>query len=201
MQTALVTGASRGIGQLLAERLAQRGYRVFGTSRVAQVSTGAVTMLALDVDDDNSVSACVEQVLRSAGRIDVLVNNAGRLDEGPLEEYSVANLQAVFDTNFFGVARMVNAVLPSMRGARRGRIVNVGSLSGLMPLPFMGAYCASKHALESYSESLRHELRPLGIHVSIVEPGYYRTGLAASKQRKAGIAAYEPHRTRMFASF
>src|SRR5215510_5237686 len=92
MQTALVTGASRGFGQLLAERLAQRGYRVFGTSRVARVSTAAVTMLALDVDDDKSVSACVDQVLPSAGRIDVLVNNAGRLDEGPLEEYSAANL-------------------------------------------------------------------------------------------------------------
>jgi len=202
MPTVLITGASSGFGCLLGERLASLGYRVFGTSRTPKASSATVSMVELDVDDDASVGACVRSVTNAAGPIDVLVNNAGRLDEGALEDYSASDLQTVFNTNFFGVARMVNAVLPSMRAAGRGRILNVGSLSGLMPLPFMGAYCASKHALESYTESLRYELQPLGIHVSIVEPGYYRTGLAGRKHRRTeGVAAYDPHRRRMFASF
>jgi NAD(P)-dependent dehydrogenase (short-subunit alcohol dehydrogenase family) len=198
----LITGTSSGIGFLLAQRLATRGYRVFGTSRRDAAPVDGVTVLHLDVTNDNSVIACVEAMFRLVGGIDILVNNAGRLDEGPLEEFSAADLHTVFDTNVFGAARVTNAVLPAMRAQRSGRIVNVSSLAGLMPVPFMGAYCASKHALESYSESLRYELRPLGIHVSLIEPGYFRTGLADRKHRKTpSISDYDPQRQAAFATF
>ncbi len=205
-RTVLITGVSSGLGRILARRLAAAGWRVFGTSRGApdgplEGVTEGVTMCRLDVTDDESVARCVGEVLRSCGGVlDALVNNAGRLDEGPLEEFSAAELHAVFDANLFGVARMVSAVLPSMRARSRGRIVNVSSLAGLMPLPFLGAYCASKHALESYTESLRYEVRPLGIHVSLVEPGHFRSRMATAKVRKlGGIADYEPQRERMYA--
>ena len=201
-QTALITGTSSGLGRLLAARLARDGHRVFGTSRRDAPPVHGVTTLRMDVTDEESVTSCVGEVLRSAGGVDILVNNAARLDEGPLEEFSAADLQAVFETNLFGVARVTNAVLPSMRARRRGRIVNVSSLAGLMPAPFMGAYCASKHALEAYSESLRYEVAPLGIHVSLIEPGYYRTGLAERKHRSPGtVADYDAGRRAAFAWF
>jgi NAD(P)-dependent dehydrogenase (short-subunit alcohol dehydrogenase family) len=203
MQTVLITGASSGFGRELAQRLAGRGLQVFGASRHPSVDTFApsMTMLSLDVRKDDSVEACVRGVLERAGSIDVLVNCAGYLHEGPIEELAVGELQAIFETNFFGVARMIKAVLPSMRAQRRGRIVNVGSVAGLMPLPFYGAYCATKHALEAYSESLRHELLPLGIDVVLVEPAFYRTNMAGSKRRTPGaIGDYDPHRQRMLAA-
>jgi NAD(P)-dependent dehydrogenase (short-subunit alcohol dehydrogenase family) len=197
----LVTGASSGFGRLLAARLAGRGHTVFGTSRRGAAVDGSVPILRLDVRDDASVTACVAAVRDRAGDVDVLVNNAGYVHEGPLEELALDDVKGVFETNFFGAVRMVNAVLPAMRTRRSGRIVNVSSLAGLMPLPFVGAYCASKHALESYSESLRHELLPLGIHVSLVEPGYFKTGIADRKLRSAGtIADYDAHRRRMYAA-
>ena len=180
---------------------------MFGTCRgpardaAPRGTDGNFTMLPLDVREDSSVAACIEQVGREAGDVDVLVNNAGYSHEGPLEEFSIAELKALFETNFFGAVRMVNAVLPAMRARRRGRIVNVSSLAGLMPIPFMGAYCATKHALEGYSESLRHELLPLGIHVSLVEPGYFKTGIAERKLHTSGrLAEYDTHRSRMYAS-
>jgi NAD(P)-dependent dehydrogenase (short-subunit alcohol dehydrogenase family) len=196
----LITGASSGFGRLLATLLARKGYTVFGTSRCAAAVSADFRVVPLDVRDDGSVRACMDAV-REGGEIDVLVNNAGYVHEGPLEELSLADVKAVFETNFFGALRMVNAVLPSMRARRRGRIINVSSLTGLMPLPFMGAYAASKHALEAYSESLRHELLPLGIHVSLVEPGYFRTGIAGRKLRTAGtIPDYDAYRRRMYAA-
>jgi NAD(P)-dependent dehydrogenase (short-subunit alcohol dehydrogenase family) len=194
----LITGASSGFGRLLAALLARRGHTVFGTSRFAAAATD-FTVVPLDVRDDESVAACVNAVRQGGGDIDVLVNNAGYVHEGPLEELSVEDIKAIFETNFFGAVRMVNAVLPAMRARRSGRIINISSLSGLMPLPFMGAYGASKHALEAYSESLRHELLPLGIFVSLVEPGYFKTGIASRKLRSAGtIADYDLHRRRMY---
>lgn len=181
--------------------MASEGWRVFGTSRTDRPPEPGITMLPLDVCSDPSVSDCVARVLEAAGAIDVLVNNAGYVHEGPLEAIGLEDLRAIFDTNFFGAARMVQAVLPGMRARRRGRIINVGSTAGLMPLPFYGAYCASKHALESYSESLRHELRPLGIDVSIVEPGFFRTHSAVHKRQAASVIPdYEPHCGRMLAA-
>lgn len=174
--TAIVTGASSGIGRAIAEALARAGYTVFGTSRRASLGGPKdVTMLACDVTDEASVQALAANVLARTGRIDLLVNNAGLGLLGGAEESSVAQVQALFDVNLFGVMRVTNAVLPAMRRQRRGRIVNIGSILGLVPAPYSAHYAATKHALEGYSESLDHEVRAFGIRVSIVEPAYIRT--------------------------
>ncbi len=140
----LVTGASSGFGKLTGSLLAQRGFRVFGTSRKASGKQDGVEMVQLDIASDQSVKECVSNVLQKAGRIDVLVNNAGQVLTGGLEETSVEEAKAHFDSNFFGAVRMVNAVLPDMRKRRSGRIVNVASLAGTFPVPFEGYYGAAK---------------------------------------------------------
>src|SRR5215510_6568414 len=142
----LITGASSGVGQATARLLSQRGYKVFGTSRspASAEPIPAVEMFPLDVRTDDSVRACVEAVLSRGGRLDVLINNAGHELAGAVEELSSEEARAQFETNFFGVVRMVNAVLPSMRKQRRGHIVNVSSLTGLTAIPFLGMYSASK---------------------------------------------------------
>lgn len=172
----LITGASSGIGLATATLLAAEGYRVFGTSRSAQASaSGAVRALVLDVTEQASVDACVREVVRAAGRIDVLVNNAGTGIAGAAEETSVDEAQDVHDTNLWGAVRMIRAVLPVMRQQGSGRIVNMSSAGGFIGIPFRGAYCASKFALEGYCEALRYEVRPFGIHVSLVEPTGVKT--------------------------
>lgn len=173
---ALVTGASSGIGYATTKALQGAGYRVFGTSRraVTERSDG-VTMLTCDVTDDSSVAKLVDEVLAKAGRIDVLVNNAGLGLLGGAEESSIAQAHALFDVNVFGVLRVTNAVLPAMRRQRKGRIVNLSSVLGLIPAPYSALYASTKHAIEGYSESLDHELRTLGIRVMLVEPAYTRT--------------------------
>ncbi|TIS73184.1 MAG: SDR family NAD(P)-dependent oxidoreductase, partial [Mesorhizobium sp.] len=166
---ALVTGASSGIGRATAAALRNAGFRVFGTSRraISEQSDG-VTMLTGDVTDDASVSKLVEEVLAETGRIDLLVNNAGIGLLGGAEESSTAQAQALFDVNVFGVIRMTNAVLPTMRRQRSGRIVNLSSVLGLIPAPYSALYASTKHAIEGYSESLDHELRSFGIRVVLV---------------------------------
>ncbi|UVK49552.1 oxidoreductase (plasmid) [Mesorhizobium sp. AR07] len=175
-KTAVVTGASSGIGRASAEALARAGFTVFGTSR-RTVGNGpdGVTMLSCDVTDGDSVSALVSTVLAQTGRMDLLVNNAGVGLLGGAEESSVAQVQALFDVNLFGVIRMTNAVLPSMRQQGEGRIINIGSILGLVPSPYSAHYSAVKHALEGYSESLDHEVRAFNIRVSVIEPAYVRT--------------------------
>jgi NAD(P)-dependent dehydrogenase (short-subunit alcohol dehydrogenase family) len=181
---AVVTGASSGIGKAIAERLAQAGYRVYGTSRRGgQAGLQPFEMLALDVTDDESVEAAVEQVMQREGRIDLLVNNAGfGIEMAGAEESSTEQAQAIFDTNFFGTLRMTRAVVPHMRHQGGRRIINIGSIVGLLPMPYMTIYAASKHAIEGYSESLDHELRTMGIRVSIVEPGITKTSFDTSSQ-------------------
>jgi short-subunit dehydrogenase len=173
-QTVLVTGASSGIGRATARLLAERGFTVFGTARKPsppdEGAKSGVTMVALDVRSDESVRACVEQVVAKAGRLDVLVNNAGYSLTGAAEETSVEEAKAQLETNFFGAVRMVNAVLPGMRKAEAGKIINISSLAGSTAIPYSGFYSASKFALEGYSESLWYEVRPFGISVSLVEP-------------------------------
>jgi NAD(P)-dependent dehydrogenase (short-subunit alcohol dehydrogenase family) len=173
---ALVTGASSGIGLATARALHRDGYRVFGTSRkrVAETDQG-VTMLVCDVTDDASVQALVDEVVGRAGRIDLLVNNAGIGLLGGAEESSPAQAKALFDVNVFGVVRMTNAVLPVMRRQGSGRILNVGSVLGLIPAPFNALYSSSKHAIEGYSESLDHEVRTQNIRIVLIEPGNTRT--------------------------
>jgi NAD(P)-dependent dehydrogenase (short-subunit alcohol dehydrogenase family) len=196
----LITGASSGFGEAAARLLAAHGpYRVFGTSRRAagDEERGGVEMLPLDVRSDASVAACVDAVLQRAGRIDVLVNNAGYTLAGAVEETAIDEAKAQFDTNFFGMARMVRAVLPAMRAQGGGRIVNVSSLAGLVGVPFHAHYSASKFAIEGLSEGLRQEVRRFGIHVSLIEPGDFKTAGTAARQRAAGgLPAYAAARDR-----
>jgi NAD(P)-dependent dehydrogenase (short-subunit alcohol dehydrogenase family) len=173
---ALVTGTSSGIGYATAKALQKAAYRVYGTSRgAATEGPNGVTMLTCDVTDDTSVAKLVDEVLAEAGRIDLLVNNAGIGLLGGAEESSTTQARALFDVNVFGVIRMTNAVLPIMRRQRKGRIVNLSSVLGFIPAPYSALYAATKHAIEGYSESVDHELRPFGIRVVLVEPAYTRT--------------------------
>jgi NAD(P)-dependent dehydrogenase (short-subunit alcohol dehydrogenase family) len=172
---ALITGASSGIGLATARRCAQLGYRVFGTSRSGQAIDPGVFMLTLDVDRDDSVTDCIAALLRQTSRLDLVVNNAGRALAGACEETSPDEARALFETNVFGPMRVIRAVLPTMRQQASGTIINVGSLSGSVGVPFHGVYAASKHALAGYSEALRLELRPFGIRVSVIEPQAHRT--------------------------
>jgi NAD(P)-dependent dehydrogenase (short-subunit alcohol dehydrogenase family) len=196
---ALVTGASSGIGKATAQALLTAGYRVFGTSRRATSETlGGVTMLTCDVTDDASVAKLVEEVLAKAGRIDLLVNNAGIGLLGGAEESSTAQAQALFDVNVFGVIRVTNAVLPTMRRQGKGRIVNLSSVLGLIPAPYSALYASTKHAIEGYSESLDHELRAFGIRVVLVEPAYTRTSFEENMTRPdRPVAVYDSVRAGM----
>src|SRR5437764_4484276 len=171
---ALVTGASSGIGKATAERLATAGYKVYGTSRRgAQTGQRSFAMLPLDVTSDESVEAAVNELMRLEGRIDLLVNNAGfGVAPAGAEESSIEQARSIFDTNFFGIVRMTRAVVPHMRRQGGGRIINIGSVLGFLPMPYGALYAATKHAIEGYSESLDHELRTRGIRVSVIEPPY-----------------------------
>jgi NAD(P)-dependent dehydrogenase (short-subunit alcohol dehydrogenase family) len=199
-KVAIVTGASSGIGKASAEQLAQAGYTVYGTSRRA-VPAGqqAYPMLVLDVTSDASAEAAVSEVMRREGRIDLLVNNAGfGVAPGAAEESSLEQAQAIFDTNFYGLIRMTRAVVPHMRQQRSGRIINIGSVLGFLPMPFGALYAATKHAVEGYSESLDHELRTWGIRVSVIEPAYTRTQFDANMlQPDRPLEAYRQVRARM----
>jgi NAD(P)-dependent dehydrogenase (short-subunit alcohol dehydrogenase family) len=179
---ALVTGASSGIGQASAERLAKAGYKVYGTSRRgAQAGQRSFAMLPLDVTTDESVEAAVKELIRLEGRIDLLVNNAGfGVAPAGAEESSMEQAKAIFETNFFGLVRMTRAVVPHMRRQGSGRIINIGSVLGFLPMPYGALYAATKHAVEGYSESLDHELRTRGIRVSVIEPAYTKTHFDAN---------------------
>jgi short-subunit dehydrogenase len=181
-KTAVVTGASSGIGEATAERLAKAGYKVYGTSRRgAQAGKRSFEMLTLDVTSDESVVSAVNQVIAAEGQIDLLVNNAGfGVAPGAAEESSMAQARSIFDTNFFGIVRMTRAVVPHMRRRGAGRIINIGSVLGFLPMPFGALYAATKHAIEGYSESLDHELRTRGIRVSVIEPAYTKTQFDAN---------------------
>jgi NAD(P)-dependent dehydrogenase (short-subunit alcohol dehydrogenase family) len=173
----LVTGASSGIGRAIARRLAARGWRVFGTSRKPGTDFDGVEMLAMDVDDDDSVASAVGAIVDKTGRLDGAVNNAGWALMGPIEDTPMADARAQMETNFFGVLRVCRAVLPIMRTQRGGCIVNVSSLGGIFGMPFSGLYSASKFAMEGLSESLRLETRRFGVRVALIEPGDTRSHL------------------------
>ena len=179
---ALVTGASSGIGKATAKRLATAGYKVYGTSRRGtQSGQRSFAMLPLDVTSDASVEAAVKELIRLEGRIDLLVNNAGfGVAPAGAEESSIDQAKAIFETNFFGLIRMTRAVVPHMRRQGNGRIINIGSVLGFLPMPYGALYAATKHAVEGYSESLDHELRTRGIRVSVIEPAYTKTQFDAN---------------------
>ena len=189
--TVLITGASSGIGRATCLYLAQRGYTVIGTSRVASRLDGlreearnsevVVHGVEVDINSDSEVERAMPEVISEHGIIDALVNNAGYGLWGPVESLSIDELRAQFETNVFAAVRMTKAVLPGMLAQRRGKIVNVSSVLGRLATPFNGAYASSKFALEGLSESMRTELWPFGVHVSVVEPGLFETDFQANQ--------------------
>jgi NAD(P)-dependent dehydrogenase (short-subunit alcohol dehydrogenase family) len=196
-KVAIVTGASAGIGEATARALHAAGYRVFGTYRKSPASRlRGVDYLVCDVTSDESVKAAVAQVLDQAGRIDLLVNNAGVGLIAGAEESSLEQAKSLFEVNLFGLIRVTKAVLPIMRRQRAGRIVNISSVMGLIPAPFMALYSASKHAVEGYSESLDHEIRGSGVRVVLVEPAYTRTSFEGNVyQADQQLEVYQPARS------
>jgi NAD(P)-dependent dehydrogenase (short-subunit alcohol dehydrogenase family) len=192
----LITGASSGIGLETALQLTQDGYRVFGTRLPGTPDEDwGFESLELDVRSDESVAACLQAVVERAGRVDVLVNNAAFGLLGPVEETSLAECQALFEVNYFGVVRMLRAALPLMRAQRSGLIINVGSVAGHIAVPFEAHYCATKHALDSLTRALRHEVHPFGVRVVMLAPGYVHTNFYDSvRQANDCLEAYDPGR-------
>ena len=197
-KTVIVTGASSGIGQAIAIQLRRSGWRVFGTMRRPDPDRHEPDALSLDVANDESVQAAVAEVLARTGRIDAVVNNAGIDTLGAVEETTAQEALDLFQTNFFGVHRLVRAVLPAMRERKAGRLVTIGSIAGFLPIPFDAFYSASKHALEGYCESLEYEVRPFGIHTVLIQPGFVRTRIRSNLIRtKARIDVYAKDRQRV----
>src|SRR5438132_8350222 len=199
-KTTLVTGVTSGIGREIAQLLAERGARVFGTVRDPQSANPirGVEIVRMEVTDDASVNEAVQSIVRKAGPIQQLVNNAGYAASGALEETSIDEARQQFETNFFGVLRVTNAVLPGMRQAGHGRIVNISSVVGFLPAPYMGIYAASKHAVEGYTETLDHEIRRFGVRALLVEPAYTRTKLTGNtKSEKITLDVYADERRRL----
>jgi NAD(P)-dependent dehydrogenase (short-subunit alcohol dehydrogenase family) len=196
-KVALVTGASSGFGLATAARLSAQGFRVFGTSRAPlHNEASSVELLPLDVNSETSVQTCVQTILQRTGRIDLLVNNAGFAQGGAIEENSLEDARAQFETNVFGVLRMLKAVLPAMRQQGSGQIITVSSLLGVVTMPYLSLYSSSKFALEGMIEGLYHELRPFHIKVSLVEPTFFRTKFDAQPPGTP-LAAYESARQSM----
>jgi len=193
-EVVIVTGVSSGIGRAAAIRLAALGCRVFGTVRNAAQAAPipGVSLIEMDVRDQASIERGIRTVITQAARIDVLVNSAGVTLLGAAEETSIAEAQTLFDTNLFGLLRTIKAVLPHMRKQGSGRIVNVSSVLGFLPAPYMALYAASKHAVEGLSETLDHEVRQFGIRVALVEPSFTRTNLDLNAPQAASrIPDYE----------
>jgi NAD(P)-dependent dehydrogenase (short-subunit alcohol dehydrogenase family) len=186
-QTVLITGATDGLGKAAALLLAERGYRVFAAGRsvekraqldaLAKEKKLPLETLEMDVCDHDSVQGGVASIYQKAGAIDVLINNAGFVYVGAVEDLSLEDWRRQFETNFFGVIRVTQAVLPRMRERRKGRILMMSSVSGFVTPPTQGAYSASKHAVEALGNALRHELYPFGIHTILIQPGYIVTNI------------------------
>ena len=193
----LITGASTGIGRCIADNLSRNGYMVYGTCRnpTQLMQPSGWTLLPLDVCTDTSVHECIKTVVQMSGHLDVLVNNAGYPLNGALEEATLEQVKAQFETNFFGVVRMVKAVLPVMREQRSGHIINISTAMTIARVPFNGYYATSKCALEGFSEVLRQELKPLNIRVSVIRPGFFKSNINATVQLgNERIGDYKPWR-------
>lgn len=204
-RTILVTGASSGIGGATAAHLASLGHRVYAASRRGTICQNGgphsrALPLTMDVDDEASVASAIDIIRSQEGRIDVVVNCAGFGIAGAIEDTPIALAQAQFNTNVFGVMRVVRTALPLMRSQGRGLIVNVTSIAGELSLPFQGLYSASKFAVEGLSEALRVEVRPFGIDVVLVQPGDFKTGFTAAR-RVAAVdnSAYAERAARVLA--
>ncbi|NAY93481.1 SDR family NAD(P)-dependent oxidoreductase [Muricauda sp. JGD-17] len=211
-RTVVITGSSSGFGYLTTLDLARKGYKVWATMRnsgtknaskkeelfnIAMEENLAISVIDMDVNDDASVSKAIQSIIEVDGKIDHLINNAGYMFVGITEAYSIEQAKEQFETNFFGILRTTNAVLPHMRKQEDGLIVNVTSLAGRLAFPYFGIYCASKHAVEAYSQSLRYEVAPFGVEVSIVEPGPFGTNLLFTGPKEANqevFNAYGDHK-------
>lgn len=196
-QVVVITGVSSGIGRATAIQFVKRGCLVFGTVRSLAKADPiqGVTLVEMDIRDETSVRHGIQTIIARAKRIDVLVNSAGATLLGSTEETSIAEAQSLFDTNVFGLLRVTQAVLPHMRQQRSGRIVNISSVLGFLPAPYMGLYSASKHAIEGLSETLDNEVRKFGIRVTLVEPSFTKTNLDLnSPQTAVRITAYDTER-------
>jgi len=187
----LVTGASSGIGEAMAIHLAHKGFQVFAAARsfdklkaLAGLGGGGVTPLEMDVTDEASIAHAVEEISAKGAALYGLVNNAGISVMGPIEQVSPEDWRRQYETNVFGLMNVTRAVLPQMRDAGRGRIVNIGSLAGRIAAPFQGVYASSKHAVEGLSDALRRELDPHGIKVSLVRPGFINTPFGPQEQEE-----------------
>jgi NAD(P)-dependent dehydrogenase (short-subunit alcohol dehydrogenase family) len=187
-RTVIVTGCSSGIGRATAKRLAQAGWTVYATARriasIEDVEADGCRTLALDVTDEASMQAAVRAVEEAEGSVDALVNNAGIQELGAIETVPIDRVRALFETNVFGAARLTQLVLPGMRNRGTGRIVTIGSMNGRFTWPGTGYYCASKHALEAISDALRYEVRPFGIDVVLIEPGFVKTPLGETAAQR-----------------
>jgi len=184
MKVVLVTGASSGIGAACASHLTRSNYKVYGASRRGTTAEGAIPIV-MDVSDDSSVQSAVSLILKQEGRIDAVVNNAGIAIAGALEDATILDAKEQFEVNLFGVLRVCRAVLPAMRQPRSGHIITIGSIGGVVAIPYQGLYSASKFALEGLSESLRMEVRDFGVRVVIIEPGDHRTELTQNRKSVA----------------
>jgi NAD(P)-dependent dehydrogenase (short-subunit alcohol dehydrogenase family) len=200
MKTFLITGVSSGLGKAFAEAALAAGHRVIGTLRNEDAAKAFTAMapdrahaVLLDVTDFDAIPGVVSKAERRLGPIDVLVNNAGYGHEGILEESSLDDMRRQFDVNVFSAVAMIKAVLPGMRARRSGHIVNVTSMGGFITMPGIAYYCGSKFALEGITEALGKEVKPLGIHVTALAPGQFRTDWAGRSMTRAerSIADYD----------
>lgn len=196
MKNVIITGSSNGFGLKAAKDFADKGYKVFATMRKPSGKNASakaeleshsthIKVVDMDVTNDASVKEAISTILSEAGNIDVLINNAGIMYLGITEAFSVEQAKFQMETNYFGAIRVMQAVLPSMRKAGSGLIINTSSLVGRLSPPFFGTYTATKHALEGYSQALRYEVSPFGVDIVLVEPGPFGTGLLASGQAPA----------------
>jgi NAD(P)-dependent dehydrogenase (short-subunit alcohol dehydrogenase family) len=191
----LITGASTGLGAAIGNYLSGKGYTVYGTSRNIQAGTQRFTTLQMDVGNEASIQQAVNAILQKESRIDVLINNAGLSIAGVTEHLSLADVQQVFDTNFFGVVRVCQAVLPHMRNQRQGLIINISSIGSEIGLPFRGIYSASKAAVDRFTEALRLEVAAFGIQACCLQPGAVHTGINAHRI-KAELPPGSPYKDR-----
>ncbi|HEX5522086.1 MAG TPA: oxidoreductase [Pedococcus sp.] len=197
----LITGCSSGIGRASADLLVKAGHTVYATARrtetLAELEAAGARALALDVTSEDSMAAAVEHIEAEHGRVGTLVNNAGYGEYGTIEETDLDRVRKMFETNVFGLARLTQLVLPGMRRAHRGRIINIGSMGGRMTFPVGGYYHATKYAVEAISDALRNEVRRFGIDVVLIEPGMTRTGFEdnvhSSVANGAGTQADSPY--------
>ncbi len=206
MKNVIITGSSNGFGYETTLALARKGYKVWATMRLPKGKNAKkkmalekyvrdenlkIEILELDVNDSQSVKQAIDTIVKEDGKIDTLVNNAGIMFIGITEAYTLKQAQDQFNTNFFGIIRTTKAVLPHMRAAKSGLIINLSSVAGRVVFPYFGIYCASKHAVEAYSQALSYELAPFGIEISIIEPGPYGTGLLYSGPEEADKTVWD----------